>query len=150
METAIATFIAIICGGLLNMAAAVWAEHRRRARLKLSIETPLPDIPLQVVSPTGRFAGVFRVVRVHVSNDPQGFFDRWMRSPALQCRAIISFHNISDGKEIFGRAMQGRWSRALQPTPIPVVDGNGNIVLHVLDPEKMGIDSRIDIYPGDS
>jgi hypothetical protein len=149
METAIATFIAIICGGLLNMAAAVWAEHRRRARLTVHVEPQPLDTYLAQLFDATAVPQSFRSLRVVVSNDPQGWLDRWMASPALQCRAVITFHDVSDGKEMFGRSMQGRWAGSPQPTSIPVVNRTTQAVdFFILDPGKMVVESRIDIYPG--
>jgi hypothetical protein len=149
METAVATVIAIIFGGFLNMTVAIWAEHRRRAPLTLSIEAPI-DMNLHAFG-AATPQQPFRSLRVRVSNSPRGSLDRWMRSPALQCRGRIMFHRSSDGSEIFGRPMEGRWAGALQPSPIPAVDATQqNIAFFIHDPERLSAGSRVDIYPGES
>jgi hypothetical protein len=74
METAIATVIAIVFGGLLNMAVAIWAEHRRRAWLTLSIEAPIERAYILLVlrlrhSRFGLFVFACRMLHAGVSND---------------------------------------------------------------------------------
>jgi hypothetical protein len=73
-----------------------------------------------------------------------------VRAPALQCQGTITFHRLSDGRNIFSKPMEARWAGSLQPNPIPVVDQTGNVVFHIHDPERIGVGSRVDIYPGDS
>jgi hypothetical protein len=146
MTNIIVTIIAVVIGGLLNMVVAVWAEHRRQANLRPNIREP-DDADLLL---NGASVGQFRSLKIQVMNVPSGWLGKWMRSPALQARALVSFHRVADGREIFGRRMEGRWANSLQPTPTPVVDTNGNVSLFIHDPERLSAGSRVDIYPGES
>jgi hypothetical protein len=108
------------------------------------------QIPGGTVHPGGL---PLRSLRIQVSNPPVGGLAGWfvLRSPALQCRGMIAFHRLNDGSNIFdGKAMPGRWASAPQPTPIPVLDRNGQHTLTIYDPDRTGAGSRVDIYPGES
>ena len=82
---------------------------------------------------------------------------RWLtRAPALQCRAMISFHHL-DGQNVFGRSMEGRWSEGVQPAGFEATgemvrtDGEKDrIRLQIIDPMRLTLKSRIDVYPGES
>jgi hypothetical protein len=146
MANVVTTIIAIVFGGILNMVVAVWAEHRRQAALTLEIEEPAEA---DLLTPGGSL-GRFRSLKVRASNTPSGWLGRWMRSPALQCRATITFHRVLDGTRIFDRPMDARWADSLQPIPIPAVDTTGNIAFYLQDSQRLAAGSRVNIYPGES
>jgi len=137
------TAIGIIFGGILTILVAVWVEWLRRPKLKLSIEPPI-DI---MINPGNLNSRSLRVLASNASLSRFLFF--MVRSPALQCRATITFHRHADGQDIFGKPMAARWAGALQPNSIPIVDNAGNVVSRILDPERIGVGSRMDIYPGE-
>ncbi|MGC2333431.1 MAG: hypothetical protein WA581_18420 [Candidatus Acidiferrales bacterium] len=72
-----------------------------------------------------------------------------MRAPGLQCRASITFHHL-DKQDVFGRAMTGRWSNSREPVAIPIVDSKGAPQFQLIDPDRLGGESRIDVYPGEN
>jgi hypothetical protein len=81
-----------------------------------------------------------------------------VRAPTLQCRASITFHHL-DGQNVFGRMMERRWSSSPEPilTPIfEIIDGKdgkkmvGKQVFVETDLARLGAQSRIDVYPGES
>jgi hypothetical protein len=69
-----------------------------------------------------------------------------IRASALQCRATITFHHL-DGQNIFGRAMNGRWSGSPEPVTLPVVGPQGQ-QFQIIDFTRLTLESRMDIYPG--
>jgi hypothetical protein len=107
--------LSTIFGGFVSIVTVIVVENLRRPSLQLSKEDPpLPD---QTYPPGGPFTEA-RFLRVILSNRAPPRLSRWVsRLPALQCRAAITFHHLTDEQDIFGRAMEGRWSR----TPEPVV-----------------------------
>ncbi len=139
META----TGIIFGGIITILVAIWVEWLRRPKLRLSIEPPI-DV---IINPGSLNS---RSIRVLVSNVALGPLWFMVRAPALQCRGTITFHRYDDGQDIFGRPMAARWAGTLQPNPIPIVDAAGVVVSYIHDPERIGVGSRMDIYPGES
>jgi hypothetical protein len=134
--------IGILFGAVLAFAFTMLVEWLRKPRLRFSIESP----PLETAFGND-IAQIMRVLRVHVFAKPLPFAARWMmRSPALRCRATISFHHL-DGQNISARLMEGRWSNSPEPARPIGVDASGKSVA-VLDPERLLEPSRIDIYPG--
>ena len=139
-----ATAIGIVGGGILTILVAIWVEWLRRPRLNVLVEPPID----MVMNPGDLRA---RTLRVLVSNNALPSLVFFMvRAPALQCRGKITFHRYVDGHEIFSRAMAARWAGSLQPTAIPVVNPNGEVISFIHDPERVGLGSRIDIYPGET
>lgn len=138
------TAIGIVAGGVLTILVAMWVEWLRRPRLTITVEQPFD----MVINPGNLRARSLRVLVMNRALPPVAFF--MIRAPALQCRAKISFHRFTDGHEIFGREMMGRWAGAPQPNAVPIVDANGAIVSYIHDPERVGAGSRIDIYPGET
>lgn len=145
-----------VFGGVVSVLVTIWVEYVRSPRLVLSREDPPPDY----VDPPGRPARQRRPVRVLLTNKPL-WGPRWItRLPALQCRATITFHHL-DGQNIFGRAMEGRWAGSPEPTTL---DGFGDILppgeapdiphdqirMKIVDPMRLMLKSRIDVYPGES
>lgn len=118
----------------------------RRPRLKLSIETPPLD---QTYDPPRNSIREMRSLRLMVHNEPLPRWAKWMvRAPALQCGATITFHH-RDGQNVFGRAMDGRWAGSQEPVPLPVLGPEGQ-QFQILDFTRLTLESRIDIYPGQS
>jgi hypothetical protein len=82
-----------------------------------------------------------------VHNEPLPGRAKWMvRAPVLQCRATSTFHH-RDGQNVFSRAMDGRWARFQEPVPLPVLGPQGQ-QFQILDFARLTLESRIDIYPG--
>lgn len=142
-ETLVSTVAAILFGGVLSVLVAVWAENQRRPRLELSIENPSINFWSSGSSPQQ-----FSALRVEVSNSPSSWL-AWMRGPALQCRGDISFHRYQTGENIFGKVMAARWATSPQPTAIQIFDLQGNEAYRIRDLDRLVIQSRIDIYPGE-
>jgi hypothetical protein len=136
----------VTCGAIIAVLIAVGVEYLRRPNLKLLIEAPPQDIQYPAGS---RPARDVRYLRLKLFNKPLPGWARWMvRAPALQCRGTITFHHL-DGQNVFGRAMPVRWSGSPQPIPIQAFMRDG-IEIQIFDPMRISIESRIDVYPGES
>jgi hypothetical protein len=161
----LALIIGAIIAILASIGTAMFVEYMRRPRLSLSIEHPAwdmaypPQHPVKVQAsgafgasgPSGASGGVSaaRFLRVYLENKPLRWWAAWMvRSPALQCRATITFHHLNDGQNIFGRVMSGRWSGSPEPVPLRVV-GPGGAQFQIIDFSRLTFESRIDVYPGE-
>lgn len=136
--------IDVIVGGIIaiiaSIIAAIWIENLRRPKLTLEIETPPSDNPQMNM----------RNLRVKLCNEPLSGWAKWMvRSPALQCRAEITFHH-RDGHNVFGRVMEGRWASSPEPIASGIFDLKGEIKFNLLDLTTITQASRVDLYPGDS
>jgi hypothetical protein len=140
--------LSTIFGGLVSIGAVIVVESLRRPSLQLSKEDPpLPD---QTYSPEAP-ATVARFLRVTLSNRTPPWFARWVtRLPALQCRAAITFHHSNDEGDIFGRAMEGRWSNTPEPLiqilPVPAMPGTPAGQIAVIPQLR----NWVDVYPGES
>jgi hypothetical protein len=143
-----------VFGGILTILITVFVEYLRSPSLGLSLGEEPRDHPY----PEGKPARVMRSLTVKLSNKAL-WGPRWMtRAPALQCRATITFHHL-DGQDVFGRAMEGRWCESAQPAGM---EGAGEIVrtnerqesdriiFRIIDPMRVTLKSRIDVYPGES
>jgi hypothetical protein len=133
--------VGIILGGLITIFITIYVESQRKPRLRIGIVEPLDR------SYEGRPAKKARFLNVNVINKPLPPWASWMsRSAALQCSATISFHHL-DGQNVFGRTMQGRWSKTPEPAVMQTTIGDKRIVLVPIGVQS---DSRKDIYPSDS
>jgi hypothetical protein len=140
------TFLSTIFGALVSIGTVVFVEYLRRPSLTLSRGDPPLDARYD--PPGSRPAAEVRFLRVILSNRTLPEFARWMtRSPALQCRAAITFHHFNDEQNIFGRAMEGRWSSTPEPVAIPVGPANPQGQQLALIPETRG---WVNVYPGES
>lgn len=86
-----------------------------------------------------------------LKNKPLIFGLGWMqRSAALQCRGTITFHN-NDGQDVFGKAMAVRWASSPEPVKLSgqIVDLQqpAHLVYRIVN--VTGMESRMDIYPGE-
>ncbi|MGC2829419.1 MAG: hypothetical protein WB627_05565 [Candidatus Acidiferrum sp.] len=134
----------LISGAIIAMLVAIWVEYLRRPKLRLIVEAHPCDMRYE-----NRPAKEWRGVRLKLYNEPLPSWAPWMtRSPALQCRGIISFHHL-DGQNVFGRLMVARWSNSLEPVPIPIVNADGT-QSQILDFGRLSPESRMDVYPGES
>ena len=123
------------------MATAILVEYLRRPSLDLRIAPP-GDTEYTLSS---RPFTKRRSLSVILDNKTLPWWAKWMlRTPALQCRAAISFHYFDDHNDIFGRAMEGRWSGSPEPVPIALAQ-NAEGQLLALIPEWRGVD----VLPGD-
>jgi hypothetical protein len=140
-----------VLGGIITILVTILVEYLRSPSLSLS----LGEEPQDAHFPEGHPARIMRSVNVRLNN--KAFWGpRWLtRAPALQCRATVTFHHL-DGQNIFGRAMEGRWSSSVQPGPL---EGEGQITrpdgepdhikMRIIDPMRLTLKSRIDVYPGE-
>jgi hypothetical protein len=141
----IGAIIGTITSILTSGAVAVFVENKRRPRLKLSIGAPPLDPP--PYDPPRHGIREMRFLFVKVENAPLLGWTRWMiRAPALQCGATITFHHL-DGQNVFGRTMVGRWSASPEPVTLPVVGPQGQ-QFQIIDFARLTVESRMDIYPG--
>jgi hypothetical protein len=105
-------FLSVVFGGLVSAAIAILIEYVRRPSLDLEINPPHD----QTYAPGTQPATYIRSLRIKIVNRKLPFWARWtLRSPALQCRAAITFHSSDGEHDIFGKAMEGRWSDSPEP-----------------------------------
>jgi hypothetical protein len=144
------TFIGVLLGAVVSILVTIWVENLRRPRLRISIEHPVDTALGSVVG--GATPLPFRSLRVGVSNEALSRVAGWMvRAPALQCRGTITFHHLTDGRNIFGTAMAARWASGPQPSSVPIVSLASKQVEYLMfDDQRLGAGSAYDIYPGDS
>jgi hypothetical protein len=144
---ALISIVGVVVGGVITILTAILIEKLRAPKLTLSIESPTCDMTY----PPGKPAGAARYLRLKLSNEPLSPLARWMmRSAALQCRAEITFHHVSDGQDIFGHAMSVRWSNSPQPIASQIIDNTGMVRYQILDFGRTLAVSRIDVYPGEA
>jgi hypothetical protein len=142
------TVVSVVIGGCMNFVAAFFIERKRAPRLQLQVEKPFafylsPGTPNQLDAQS---------VRLLVSNDPLSHLLGWImvRSPAIQCHGVITFHDPKDGKPVHNSPMPARWAGGLQPHAIAIVDPNGRPSGYIQDPERVNVGARMDIYPGET
>lgn len=135
--------IGIIAGGLITILAATFIEWLRTPRLHLSIEEKPCDVRYGPGSP----AREVRHLRLVLRNAPLPSI--MQRSAALQCRGEIRFHHLSDGQDVFGRAMTVRWASSPQPLWSQIRDLKGEIQFQIVDFVRAATKPRVDVYPGE-
>ncbi len=138
------TILEIVLGALVAIFLTIWIEYLRKPKLFLRIAPPSDptyesgDRPAQVAR--------FTALELHNKPLPRAF--RWMqRNAALQCHGTLTFHHL-DGQNVFGRSMPIRWSGTPEPTPIGLQIGDTRVF--IADPSKFRLESRVDVYPGES
>lgn len=133
----------MVGGAIIAIVITITVEMLRRPKLRLQIAAPE-----EADYPHGRPAIRGRSLTVKLINEPLPLLFRWMsRNPALQCQGTISFHYL-DGQRFFADAMPMRFAHSPQPTPMQIVLGDMSGIL--VDPARFSINSRIDVYPGES
>jgi hypothetical protein len=138
-------FLSTIFGGFVSIGAVVFVEYLRRPSLTLFKEDPPLDNRYD--ASRGFPATEMRFLRVRLLNRTLPWFASWMvRGPALQCRAAITFHDV-DEQDMFGRAMEGRWSNTPEPAPIVIALGTPQGQQIALMPQPRG---WVDVQPGES
>jgi hypothetical protein len=138
-----AAMLQLIAGAIIAVIITIAVENLRRPRLTLSVEVPPHDGIYQNAP-----AKDMRSLRVRLFNKPLPYWARWMvRAPALQCRGSITFHR-SNGQDVFGKAMPGRWCGSPEPVPIQGVTSKGD-QFQMFDLVRLTSESRIDVYPGE-
>jgi hypothetical protein len=142
------TIIGVVLGGILTILTVIVVENLRKPKLLLEIAEP-NDKEYGEEHPARKSLGV-RIVRylgINVKNQTLSWWNWWMtRNAALQCRGFITFHHL-DGQNIFGRVMPVRWSYT--PEPVPLSGFIGDKEIKIIDPARLTIDSRVDIFPGE-
>ena len=136
------TILGSIIGAISAALVTIMVEKLRKPTLQLKIDDPMEN------KYEDRPAKLKRAVRLKIENESLPCWARWMsRSPALQCGGDISFHHL-DGQNVFGRSMIIRWTESPEPIPLPIKIGNEQGV--IIDPARMVLEQRKDVYPGKS
>ena len=132
----------IIFGAIIAILIPIFIEFLRRPRLQLTIG------PVKDQKYDSRPAERKRALRLKVENLPLPEWAGWMsRNPALQCGGYITFHHL-DGQKVFRRSMIIRWTES--PEPIPIIfhiDGKKG---YIVDPARITLEQRKDVFPGKS
>jgi hypothetical protein len=140
------TIIGALIGAAFSIGTTIFVEYLRRPSFRFAIEAP--PLPPQLYPPDYPYQSA-RYLRILVTNKPLPRFAKWMmRLPAVQCRAIISFHHL-DRQNVFGRSMMGRWFGSPEPVSLPIIAPDGK-VSQMIDLTRLTPVSRIDIYPGET
>lgn len=89
-----------------------------------------------------------RFLNVRVENREPRRWLRWLsRHAALVCEADVRFLHLEDQRDVFGKAMPGRWSG--WPEPLAFVGRIGEQAIELVNPYFMSPQfRRIDIYSG--
>jgi hypothetical protein len=132
-----AAFLSTLFGALVTIAMVIFVERMRRPRLELSIQPPF-DGPWAQNAPVR----AMRSLRLILSNKTLPWWARsWMsHTPALQCRAEITFHDGTTRQNIFERTMEGRWATSAEPFIIQAPQGRPIMFI----PESVCV-----VYPGE-
>lgn len=131
----------VILGAVIAIVLTIAVETLRKPRLTLSIASPI-DKEYQ-----DRPARDVRFLLIECQNQPLPWFARWMsRNAALQCHGTVSFYHL-DGQNVFGRSMPSRWSGTTEPAASQIILGEQRGFL--IDLQRMTIESRVDIHPGE-
>jgi len=134
--------LSIVGGGIITILVTIAVEVLRRPKLRLVL-APAVNATYE----PGRPAKRGRYLYIDLVNQPLPWLARWMsRSAALQCTGFITFHHL-DGQKFFSGQMPVRFSRSPEPVPLHFVIGDKTGT--ILDPSRMNVDSRMDIYPGE-
>jgi hypothetical protein len=133
----------VIAGGVITILVAIAFEYLRTPKLALSIESPPLSYPSKDSFPARTY------LRIVVTNRALRFIPM-MRSSALRCRGRVAFRHLDDGQEIFGSAMEARWGNTPEPVPIQIISPDGKQQWSIWDPQRLAIESRIDIPAGES
>lgn len=128
--------IEIIIGSLIAISIVIFIEYERKPKLEIEIAPPIDFNSL-------------KSLRLRIKNLPLPFFLRWIcRQSALQCHGNITFHDRSNGQNIFGREMQIRWVNNPEPIPLEIKFDDGKAA-KMYDPIRFTQLQRMDIYPGE-
>lgn len=139
META----IGIVAGGVLTIVITILIEVLRRPKLRMQLAAPV-----DVDYPAGAHAKTGRYLHIEVENKPLAWGFRWLaRDAALQCRGTIMFHHL-DGGRYFATPMFIRFART--PEPLPLEFRGSGIAGVIVDPVRLSLESRFDLYPGEA
>lgn len=137
------TILGVVLGAVVAILITIGIENLRKPRLVIEL---IPPTDKEYEKSPARNV---RFLYLRVSNKPLPRWARWMsRDAATHCHGTITFHHIDDGQNVFGRAMQVRWSGSPEPTPTHVVVGDQTYLIFY--PSNLAFISRMDIYPGES
>lgn len=136
------TTLEVILGAVIAIIITIVVEILHKPKLSLRIIDPLD------VDYDKHPAEKARFLRLELSNKPLPKLFRWMqRNAAFQCHGTIEFFHL-DGQSVYGKSMPIRWSSTPEPVSIPIVIENK--VIQFIDPSKLNMSSRIDIYPAET
>lgn len=136
------TVLEVVLGAIVAILITILVENLRKPKLRLRIAQAV-DMQYQ-----GRPATLARFLGLELMNNPLPRWARWMsRNVAIQCHGTITFHHL-DGQNIFARSMPIRWSNSPDPVPIHLAVGDKQIL--IVDPAKLNLTPRMDVYPGES
>ena len=132
----------VILGAVLSIIITIFIENLRKPKLSVVIRPPV-DREFQNAP-----ANKVRFLQIDVVNQPLPALVRWMsREAAMQVHAEVSFYHL-DGQNVFRREMIARWSGAPEPVlPTVILEDKRGVII---DPQRLTINSNMDIYPGHS
>jgi len=138
--------IDVLFGALLSILITIWIESSRKPKLAFK-QTNVHDADYSQL-PDKRPAKTARFLSLAIKNEPLSWFVRWLsRNAALQCHAEITFYHL-DGQNVFGRAMEARWSGLVEPIPTIQISGDRNVI-SISNVGANTSTTRKDIYPGE-
>jgi len=136
------TILGALIGAIVAAGVAVFIEFLRKPELDILIVPPV-DLTYQQGPAT-----LQRSLRLNLINKALPWWESWMcRNAAQQCNGTITFHHL-DGQNFLGRAMPIRWTGT--PQPIPLVFQFQNQQAAIIDPDRIALQQRVDVYPGEA
>jgi hypothetical protein len=135
------TIFGVVLGAVIAILITILIEYLRKPRLIIE------RIPPTVRHYENHPAKKARFLYLRIINKPLPRWARWMsRNAATQCHGTITFYHLNE-QDVFGRAMQARWSGSPEPVPMTIFVEDKQIAIY--DPSRIAIVSRMDIYPGE-
>lgn len=144
----VTTGLGVLGGGLITIFVTMLIESKRRPVLKLRIEDPPFQKPIEDAD---GIVKIRRNLRLVLSNESLPWGLRFMqRSAALQCRGQITFHHLNDGQPISNEPMEIRWASSPEHITSQVLTPDRKAVQGVIvDFARLATPSRVDVYPGE-
>lgn len=135
------TIGALVLGAIIAILLTIFVENTRKPRLEIRIgqaaDRQYEERPAQRA----------RFLYLTLYNKPLPWWARWMsRSAAMHCKGTITFHHLNDGRDVFGRAMEVRWSSTLEAVPMFFNLGEQTIVIQNSAP----VIHDTNVYPGEA
>lgn len=137
------TVVEVVLGAIVAILTTIWVENLRKPKLGLRIAPPHDTQYQSAPARKARFLGLELV------NKSLPCLARWMsRNAASQAHGTITFHHLDDGQNVFGRAMNIRWSGSPEPVAMRFAVDDKEIL--VADPARFTLTPRMDVYPGET
>jgi len=133
-------FLINLIAGIVGIAIILWIERQRRPVLFMKVGVPGTLDEKDVLK---RHPTTFLKIQVHNRTLPKWLSWVYVGEPALSCVGWITFFDI-EGRPLFQKEMQARWSETQDPPPIQYTQIEGGMVARLVNPQN-----SVDIPPGE-